>query len=80
MLENGGLPDYLLFGTAGCHLCEEAAALIAEAGLNIQIAEILDKPEWLEKYSLSIPALLHNESKRELAWPFDSEQLQAFIG
>ena len=79
MLENKAVPDYLLFGTMGCHLCEEASALIAEAGIVFQMTEILDNQQWLEKYSLSIPVLRHIESGNELAWPFEREQLQTFL-
>ena len=77
--ENAAVPNYLLFGTAGCHLCEEAAQLLAEAGLTFQQAEIMDKQEWQEKYSLSIPVLQHVKSLAELAWPFESERIQAFL-
>lgn len=79
LFENDAVPDYLLFGTEGCHLCEEASALVAEAGIVFQMTEILDNQLWLEKYSLSIPVLRHIESGNELAWPFESEQLQAFL-
>jgi hypothetical protein len=72
------MPEFTLFGTEGCHLCEEASLLIAEAGIDFKSAEIMDNQEWLDKYSLSIPVLRHIGSGQELAWPFDTQRLQAF--
>ena len=49
-----------LFGTLGCHLCEEAEQVLqpfVAQGLVVELLDIIDSPEWLERYSLSIPVL-----------------------
>lgn len=70
----------ILFGTAGCHLCEEAEQLLlqhnAPAFEKIDIAE---QPEWQERYAVKIPVLLDSASGAELCWPFDASDLQHFL-
>ena len=73
------MADLILFGTAGCHLCEDAEELLVEAGIGFERAEIMDRPEWQERYGLKIPVLLHAESGRELNWPFENRQLLVFL-
>lgn len=75
----------LLLGTEGCHLCEEAWAIIAdclaESPRKIEIAsiDIAEQDEWQADYALKIPVLLETESRRELCWPFDQNQAAAFL-
>jgi len=73
------MADFILFGTANCHLCEEAEQLLADAGIDFQMADIIDDTEWQAKYGLLIPVLLHVESQRRLEWPFDRLQLEDFF-
>lgn len=73
------MAEYLLFGTEGCHLCEEAEQLLADAGIVFAGQDIMDDDAWQQQYGLSIPVLLHIESRRQLNWPFDDRQLQDFI-
>ncbi len=74
------MTDFLLFGTEGCHLCEDAEQLLTDAGIAFESRDIMDDEEWQQKYGLLIPVLRHVESQRQLNWPFDSRQLQEFIG
>ena len=63
-----------LFGTLGCHLCEEAEQVLqpfVAQGLVVELLDIIDSPEWLERYSLSIPVLRRVDNGQELHWPFD---------
>lgn len=73
------MTDFALFGTEGCHLCEDAEALLAEAGIIFQKQDILDRIEWQEKYGWLIPVLCHIESQRQLNWPFDDQQVREFV-
>jgi hypothetical protein len=70
----------ILFGTDGCHLCEEAEQLLARhphpAFDKIDIAA---HPEWQERYAVKIPLLLDSASGAELAWPFGATDLQHFL-
>ena len=77
----------LLFGTSGCHLCEEAARIISavsDKSRNPVIFDTVDISEvghehWHELYAVTIPVLYHAESEQELPWPFTEERVYDFI-
>ncbi len=72
----------ILFGTVACHLCEDAENIIASYQHNqfqIESIDIAEHEQWQEKYAVRIPVLYHPETKKELNWPFGSDQVQAFI-
>lgn len=65
-----------LFGTLGCHLCEEAEQVLqpfVAQGLVVELLDIINSPEWLERYALTIPVLRRVDNGQELAWPFDQQ-------
>ena len=74
-----------LYGTAGCHLCEVAEALLAQgivhqpARYAVNIADIADDAQLMEHYGLRIPVLLDLGSGAELEWPFGPDDIQAFL-
>ncbi len=71
-----------LFGTLGCHLCEEAELLLqpfVAQGLAVELFDIIDSPQWLERYALSIPVLRRTDNARELNWPFTVEEVHHFL-
>jgi hypothetical protein len=72
------MADFILFGTEGCHLCEEAEELLVAAGLDFTSQDIMTSEQWQADYGLSIPVLWHAQSQNQLNWPFDSLQLKAF--
>lgn len=72
------MADLILFGTEGCHLCENAMQLLADADIEFQMVDIISDLELQEKYSLLIPVLWHKSDYR-LAWPFDAEQLRKYL-
>ncbi|MBD9358561.1 glutaredoxin family protein [Methylomonas albis] len=72
------MADFILFGTEGCHLCEEAEAVLVAAGLDFTSRDIMDSEQWLCDYGLLVPVLWHANSRRQLNWPFDSLKLKAF--
>ena len=73
--------DVTLFGTDGCHLCEQALALVraaqGELNLVIQEIDIANSDELLDRYGIRIPVLQHDG--RELNWPFDQTDLTRFL-
>lgn len=73
------MSDYLLYGTEGCHLCEDAEQLLVDAGLAFSKQDIIEDPQWLQNYGLLIPVLFHSASQQQLNWPFDRQALQDFI-
>ena len=76
------LPECQLFGTLGCHLCEIAEAEImplVEHGLLVELVDITDPQDLTDVYGLRIPVLRRMDTGAELDWPFDTEQLVAFL-
>lgn len=73
----------ILYGTEGCHLCDQAEELLAEplaAGrISYAHADILDDPELEQRYALRIPVLQAAACLQELDWPFDRQQLEEFL-
>lgn len=71
-----------LFTTAGCHLCEQAAALfppIAEdVPIDVTAVEIGDDETLVARYGIRIP-VVQFEDGEELDWPFDEHTLRQTI-
>jgi len=71
--------------TLGCHLCEDAKAMLQyykeESGFlfTVDPIEIAESEVLMNQYEVRIPVLLHSISKQELAWPFDMQQLAEFL-
>jgi len=74
----------LLFGTSGCHLCEQAAEIINvampdDSRLTIESIDIAEFEHWQAQFAQLIPVLYHTETEKELRWPFDQLQVKNFI-
>lgn len=78
---------FYLYSTLGCHLCEEAEAvllpLLNEAqmlGVPIEI-EVIDIAEegLIDTYGVRIPVLRCEQSGVELDWPFDLGQVRGLL-
>jgi len=70
----------ILLGTSGCHLCEEAELIMSACkNVEIELIDIAEQEQWQEKYAIRIPVLYHVDSKSELGWPFELQQVQQFI-
>lgn len=68
-----------LYSTAGCHLCEQAQALVREVyGQAVPEYDVIDNEQWYQRYALHIPVLLRADGQ-ELGWPFDAQQLRQFL-
>ncbi|WP_223550704.1 glutaredoxin family protein [Pseudomonas sp. A-B-19] len=75
-------PECQLFGTLGCHLCEDAEAMLmefVERGLLVERVEIADDEAWYAAYHLRIPVLRRVDTSAELGWPFGAEEVVAFL-
>ena len=73
------MTDLLLFGTDGCHLCEQAQALLTELGIAYEYRDIIDNELWLKQFGLLIPVLWHQPTQRQLNWPFSDLDVRAFL-
>lgn len=66
------IPVVELLGTAGCHLCEQAEAVIATASLSVRLQirklDIAEDEQLLCLYAERIPVLRHRGG--DLCWPF----------
>jgi len=79
----------ILYGTLGCHLCDDAEALLAPllpsvsaaigTDCEIECIDIADDDALLERYSTRIPVLRRIADDVELGWPFDADQAQALL-
>ncbi len=70
---------YLLLGTSGCHLCEQATSLLAGVALTYTEIDIAEHPEWQAAYAIKIPVLYHLATGHDLCWPFNHNDLLQFI-
>jgi len=71
----------ILFGTSGCHLCEQAEDIVnACVPDGVETVDIAEQEQWQERYAVRIPVLYDPETKQELGWPFDQAEVEDFIG
>lgn len=77
------LSTLTLYTTEGCHLCEEAEALLLERRqvqpmLAWEAVDIANDDTLFERYGWSIPVLRRADGG-ELSWPFDARALADFL-
>jgi len=80
MPETKVVADFILYHTEGCHLCHEAQALLAQAGIVHHLQDICDDEQLVERYGIRIPVLRRGDNGAELGWPFDLTLLLNFAG
>ncbi|WP_426991591.1 glutaredoxin family protein [Methylomonas sp. CM2] len=73
------MAELILYGSDGCHLCEDAETLLVQAGAHFVKQEILNDDAVYQRYALRIPVLRDPADGAELNWPFDAEQIAAFL-
>jgi len=68
---------FTLYGTDGCHLCEDALALCLAVmpKADITVVDIIDDEKLVEMYRISIPVLERLSDHEKLFWPFSQEQI-----
>ena len=75
--------QFQLFHTSGCHLCEEAEAMLLpmaeKLGVTVSRVDIAEEDALVEAYGMRIPVVRNVASGRELGWPFEPEQLYSFL-
>lgn len=69
----------VLYGTSCCHLCEQAEAILRDAGIDAEHIDIAEDDVLLEKYGIRIPVLRRADSGAELGWPFDAGMVGQFL-
>lgn len=84
-LPDGAMIQLILYGTAGCHLCEAAEDLLAHGiacrpgRYAVTLTDIAGDDALLERYGVRIPVLREAASGAELGWPFDAATLLDFL-
>jgi hypothetical protein len=77
------LTHLYLYGTAACHLCEEAAAMLRDISRHTCLSwveiDIAEDDKLLQRYGLTIPVLHREDTAAEINWPFCSEDILAFM-
>lgn len=72
--------DLVLYGTEGCHLCEQARELVVRVrGARPREVDIADDAELMARYGVHIPVLRDAVSGAELGWPFDTGELARWL-
>ncbi|GAA5217799.1 glutaredoxin family protein [Corallincola platygyrae] len=67
-----------LYGTEGCHLCEDAMKLFQlQPEVEVIYRDIMEKTEWLERFRVRIPVV--QLAQNELDWPFTLTELNEFL-
>jgi hypothetical protein len=60
-------------------LAEAELMPFVEHGLLVELVDIADDESWYEAYSLRIPLLRRVDTGAELGWPFNADQVVAFL-
>lgn len=77
--------EFVLYGTEGCHLCDEARDLLdlvlSSKGESIDYPyiDIAVDDQLMELYGESIPIIKATHSPAQIGWPFDSTTLINFL-
>lgn len=73
--------EIILYGTQGCHLCDEAEQRVlpiaAALGIKVCLIDISGTDELEDRYALRIPVLCCG--KLELDWPFTPAEIKNII-
>lgn len=74
--------EIIIYTVPGCHLCDEAIALIlsfrAKYRLDIQVIDILSAPDLIEKYQNDVPVVL-SEGKELFRHGVGREELDGIL-
>jgi len=69
----------IMYTRNGCHLCDQAAALLDRSGIVWRPVDIDHDARLEEHYGLRVPVLRRPDSGRELDYPFDEAGVQEVL-
>jgi hypothetical protein len=73
----------VLYTSLGCHLCEQAEALIEPLlprfELSLEKVEIADSEDLMAHYGMRIPVVRLESAQQELAWPFVASDFARYV-
>jgi hypothetical protein len=74
----------VLYHTEGCHLCEQAEALLlpfAQArGWRLERVDIATEDALIARYGVRIPVVCDETRGVEIGWPFGATELARVLG
>lgn len=72
-----------LYSTVGCHLCEQAKAILWPLLQHYQYClseiDIAASDKLIERYGIKIPVLAVENYDAELNWPFTVQEADVFL-
>lgn len=68
----------ILYHTDGCHLCDQAMALLTQCQIDYQLVDIVFDENLVNQFGCQIP-VLKNEKGQYLNWPFDLLKIEKFL-
>ena len=68
----------ILYHTDGCHLCDQAMALLMQCQVDYQLVDIVFEPRLVSLFGTRIP-VLENDKGQYLDWPFDYQKIENFF-
>ncbi|MBX7074160.1 MAG: glutaredoxin family protein [Pirellulales bacterium] len=57
-------PAVVLYTRCGCHLCDDAKALLIKHGLTPEEIDIDQVPEWRDRYNTCVPVVVIDGRER----------------
>lgn len=71
----------VLFSRPGCHLCDEAAALLTATApfVELEVTDIEPDLALVTRYGTRVPVLLRTDTGAELDWPFAAGDLSIYL-
>ena len=76
-------PPILLYTTAGCHLCEQAEAILEPVArlnqLTWQPVDVSTSEALVEAYGIRIPVIKVEGAAEDIGWPFDEPALLDYL-
>ncbi len=70
---------WILYSRSDCPLCEYAANLLRAAAVEFREVDIDTDVRLKQQYDLQVPVIADTITGQELAFPFEPEQVLAFV-
>ncbi len=70
---------YTLYSRVGCHLCENAEALLLRAGLKFIVVDIADDDVAMKLYAFEIPVLVDESGQVFMKAPITESMVQDLL-
>jgi hypothetical protein len=73
-----------LYSTSDCHLCEQALALVRSMPelrrYSVIEVDVANDDDAFARYGARIPVLVRANPAREIAWPFNADDVLTLLG